>query len=150
MFTKGPGDDTDSFGPNQYLYSTHPKPRTMSATLAHKSVPTETINGYDGRRTLQRGEVVAKITTGEFAGGVGPFQAGASDGRGDTDNLLGVTDTYVPWRANVRDVNIAVTYEAAVVKAWCFERDADGKRIPLSDATAAALRELDHTNLTYH
>jgi len=149
MFEKGPGPDSDSFGPNQFLRSTQDV-KTRSATLRHLSVPTETINGFTGRRVLQRGEVVAKITSGPHAGGVGPFQAGATDGRGDTANIVGITDTFVPWRANVRDVNIGIVYEASVVKGWVFERNAAGARIPLTDATATAMQRTGATSFLYH
>lgn len=148
MFTKGPGPDSDSFGPNQFLRSTQDI-KTRSATLKRDSVPTETINGYTGRRVLQRGEVIAKITSGPNAGGFGPFQAGATDGRADVANIVGITQTYVPWRANVRDVNISVVYEATVHKAWCFERNAAGARIPLSNATATAMARTEATSFLY-
>lgn len=149
MFTKGPGDDTDSFGPNQYLRSTKGL-KHRSVTLAHKAVPTETINGYEGRRVLQRGELLCKITSGELAGGVGPYQEGATDGRGTLDNYVGISDTYVPWRSNVRDVNISAVYEAAVVKAWLFKRDATGKRVPIEDDDATAIFRTERTSYTFH
>lgn len=149
MFDKGPGELTDSFGPNQYLRSTKGA-KFRSATLRAGAVPTETINGYEGKKLIQRGELLAKITSGEFAGGVGPFQAGATDGRQTAANIVGFSDTYVPWRANVRDVPVSVCYEAALVKAWCFERDADGKRIPLTNATATAIARTERTSFTYH
>ena len=148
-FSKGPGELTDSFGPNQYLRSTKGA-KFRSATLRAASVPTETINGYSGKRAIQRGEVLAKITTGAEAGGVGPYQAGATDGRQTAANIIGICDTYVPWRANVRDVPVSICYEAAVVKAWVFERDAAGLRIPLSNATATAIARTERTSFTYH
>jgi hypothetical protein len=149
MFTKGPGDDTDSFGPNTFLRSTKGL-KQRSVTLAHKSIPEETINGYPGRRVLQRGEMLCKITSGEFAGSVGPHQEGATDGRGTLDNFVGFSDTYVPWRANVRDVNIAAVYEASVVKAWTFKRAADGKRVPIEDEDATAVFKTERTAYTFH
>ena len=149
MFDKGPGPVSDSFGPSQYLRSTKGM-KFRSGTLRHQSVPTETINGFDDRRVVQRGELLCKITSGEHAGGVGPYQAGATDGRGDLDNFFGISDTYVPWRANVRDVNVSGCYEASVVKAWLFKRDATGKRVPISDADATAIARTERSSYTFH
>ena len=50
-----------------------------------------------------------------------PGVAGATDGRETTANIVGVTDTFVPWQLTERDTDIAVVYEATVVQTWCIE-----------------------------
>lgn len=137
-FTKG-GSPLAPFGPNEYLRSTNPKPQKESYTLSAASVPLETIDGVP-QKVLQSGEALAKITSGPEIGKVGPFQADATDGRADEENLVGINDTFLPWQLLERDVEVAATYDATCVQAWCFERNAAGARIPLSNATADALR----------
>ena len=136
-FTKG-GDGRAPFGVNEYLRSTQDV-KKESYTLAAASVPTETIDGTV-QKVLQPGEVLAKITSGDDAGKVGPFMAGATDGRADVANIVGLNDTFLPWQLLERDVEVAATYEATAVQGWCFERDAAGARIPLANATANAMR----------
>lgn len=67
---------------------------------------------------------------------VTPGVAGATDGRGVTANIVGINNTFLPWQLRWRDVEVAVVYEAAVVQANCFEYNAAGVEIPLSDTTA--------------
>jgi hypothetical protein len=74
-FVKGGGSYTDPFGPNEYRRSTKGL-KYESYTIAASTVPTETINGVTGQKVLQRGEVLAKITSGPEIGKVGPFAAG--------------------------------------------------------------------------
>ena len=136
-FDKG-GGATTPFGKNAYLRSTQDV-KYESYTCSAASVAVEVIDGFD-QKILQSGEVMAKIATGDEAGKVGPFQAGATDGRADTANLVGINDTFLPWQLLERDVEIAVTYEATVVQGWCFERDAAGARVVLSNTTIDAMR----------
>lgn len=137
-FTAGPGFRTP-FGRNNFLRSTQDV-KTESYTVAAASVPLETIDGATDQKLLQPGEVLAKITSGPDAGKVGPFQAGAADGREDTANIVGLNNTFLPWQLMERDVEVAAVYECTAVQGWCFERDAAGARLALTNATADAMR----------
>lgn len=64
---------------------------------------------------------------------------GAADGRQTAANIVGINDTFLPWQLNERDVEVAVTYDASVVQAWCFERNAAGNRVPLTNTTRDAI-----------
>lgn len=145
-FTKGI-TDFEPFGKNEYRRSTKGL-KYNSYSLAASTVPTETIDGVT-QKVLQSGEVLAKITSGAEAGKVGPFQAGATDGRADLANVVGVNDTFLPWQLLHRDVEVAACYEGALVQAKCFERNAAGARIALTDATAEALIAGKRCSITF-
>lgn len=66
--------------------------------------------------------------------------AGATDGRGDTANLVGLELTFLPWTLLERDVEVSVVTNATAVQAWCKELDAAGNEIVLANGTADALR----------
>ncbi len=68
-----------------------------------------------------------------------PGVAGATDGRQTLANIVGINGTFLPWTLLERDVEIGVLYEGAVHQAWCFELNAAGVYIPLSNTTAAAM-----------
>lgn len=69
-----------------------------------------------------------------------PGAAGATDGRGDTSNIVGLLDTFLPWQLNDGDdQQVGVTVNCRAVQAWCIEYDADGVAQPLGDTTAAAM-----------
>lgn len=139
-FTKGGGTRTP-FGSNEYLRSTQDV-KKESYTLAAATVPVEVIDGTD-QKMLKPGEVLAKITTGPDAGKVGPYSTdtvGVTDGRSVAANIVGLNDTWLPWQLLERDVEVAATYECTAVQGWCTERDAAGARVPLSNATADAMR----------
>jgi len=138
---------------NVYLRSTEGC-KFESYTVSALSVPEVTIDG-EVRRVLQSGEAMAKITSGPEAGKVGPVQAGATDGRAEPANYVGINDTYEPWRlvpqeGRTQDVEIGVLYDGACVKGWCLERDAAGALVPLSDATADALRGARGVDILFH
>ena len=78
-----------------------------------------------------------------------PGGEGATDGRGDTANIVGILDTFLPWELNYRDHHSAVCCEGTVVQGWCFERDASGARIPLTDATRDAMVGLPRLALLF-
>lgn len=137
-FTPG-GGVTQPFGRNEFLRSTNPKPQTESYTLAAASVPAETIDGHV-QKIVQPGTVMAKITSGTDIGKVGPFQAGVTDGRQLVANIVGLDWTFLPYQTLDRDVEIGVVTNCTAVQAWCFELDAAGLRIPLSNTTADAMR----------
>lgn len=88
--------------------------------------------------SLTGGAGTAAVTT--TAGTAAPT-GGATDGRGDAQNIVGINNTFLPWQLLERDVEIAVVYEAAVVQAWCLELNAAGSAyVALSNATADAIR----------
>lgn len=137
-FVKG-GGVTTPFGRNEYLRSVRGT-KYESYTIAAASLPAQTIDGVAGQKILQPGMAMAKITSGGDAGKIGPFQAGVTDGRQTAANLVGLDDTFLPWQLIERDVEISVLYTGVAVQAWCFELDAGGLFIPLSNTTADALR----------
>lgn len=68
-----------------------------------------------------------------------PGAPGAIDGRGDTANIVGICDTFLPWQLLERDVEVSAVYEAACVQAWCFEYDASGTAVALGNTTRDAI-----------
>ena len=101
---------------------------------------------WDDDFGLDRAALVVTVSNAIVGGGtvafteVTPGAAGATDGREDPDNIVGILDTFLPWELNHRDHHSAVCYEGTVVQGWCFERNAAGLRIPLTDATRDAMR----------
>lgn len=138
-FDKG-GTPRAPFGVNEYLRSTEDVKKD-SYTFAKSGIPVETIDGYADQKVLQPGTVVAKITSGPDIGKVGAFDTTATDGRQTTANIVGINDTALPWQLMERDVEVAVTYEATVVQAWCFQYTA-GVRAALTNATRDAILAL--------
>lgn len=134
-FVKG-GGVTTPFGRNEYMRSTRSALSFESYTLAAASLPAQTIDNNPGQKILQPGTVLAKITSGADAGKVGPFQAGVADGRQTTANIVGINDTFLPWQLIERDVEVGVLQTGKVVQAWCFELDAGGNLVPLSNTTS--------------
>lgn len=139
--------DFKPFGKNEYRHSTKGL-KYNSFTAAAAAVPTETIDGST-EKVLQSGEVMARITSGPEAGKIGPFQAGVTDGRQTLANIVGVNDTFAPWQLLHRDIEVAVCYEGTLNQSRCFERDASGARIPLTDTTAAQLVAKKTGNITF-
>ncbi len=137
-FTKGPNYRAP-FGRNNYLRSTRDL-KFESYMCAAATVPARTIDGHADQKVLQPGTVMASITSGADAGKVGPFRAGALDGRQTLTNIVGLNNTFLPWQLMERDVEIAACYECTAVQAWCFELDAAGLAIVLTNATADAMR----------
>lgn len=90
--------------------------------------------------------VSANITPATVTPGV----AGATDGRGDTDNIVGICNTFLPWQLLDRDVEVAVVYEASVVQANCIEYTAAGVAVPLGDTTAAAMVGKKSLDIKFH
>lgn len=75
-FVKG-GLPVTPFGENVWLRSTK-LIRTNPYTVARATVPQQVLDGVGGQRALQKGTVMAKITSGPDTGKVGPFQAGGT------------------------------------------------------------------------
>lgn len=126
--------------PHNYLRSTHIDLTTSYtyASGAHPTEPEATGIGA-GQKFLQRGELLAKITSGTDAGKVGVYQVDATDGREDPANIVGINNSYTPWQLMVRDTEVAAVYGASVVTANVTQRDADGVREPVDSAVVTAL-----------
>ena len=143
-FVKGGSNLGTPFGVNEYLRSTKDV-KKESYTVAASTVPTVTVtdNGQTSQqKILDRGVVMAKITSGGEAGKIGPYSidtVGVTDGRSNTANIVGLNDTFLPWQLLDRDVEIAVTYECTAVQAWCKEYKADGTTQAISNTTATAM-----------
>lgn len=149
-FVKG-GGVTTPFGRNEYMRSTRAT-KFESYTLAAASVPATTIDGFAGQKILQPGTVLAKITSGPDAGKVGPYStdtAGVTDGRSTPANIVGLNDTFLPWQLIERDVEVSALYDGTAVQAWCFEYDASGGPVALSNATADAMYGVKGLDVTF-
>lgn len=90
----------------------------------------------------------AMTASGSFTGGTTPSiavststsgAAGATDGRENTANIVGICQTFLPWQLMEGDREVSVIYEADVVQANCFELNAAGARIALTDTTAGQM-----------
>lgn len=137
-FDKGPVPAAYTpFGKNEFLRSTQDV-KYEHYTVAMDSVPEQTIDGST-QKILQPGTVMAKITSGDDIGKIGPFSAAALDGRQTLANIVGINGTFLPWQLLERDVEVAVVIEGRVVQAWCIELDASDLEVPLSNTTADAL-----------
>jgi len=128
------------FGKNVYMRSTQDL-KFESYTLAAATVTAELID-TNSQKLAQSGELIAKVTSGASIGAVGPFQASVADGRQTIANAVGFLETFCPWELNERDMEVSVCYEGTLVQAWCFERNAAGARIPLTNTTRDALLAL--------
>lgn len=137
-FIKG-GAARTPFGKNEFLRSTQDV-KTESYTVAAATVPAVTIDGHPNQKVLQPGTVMAKITSGGDAGKIGPFQAGATDGRQTLANIVGLNVTFLPWQLIERDVEVSVAYQCTAVQAWCIEHDATPAPVALTNTTADAMR----------
>jgi hypothetical protein len=146
-FVKGGGVSTP-FGRNEYMRSTR-NTQFESYTLAASTLPARTIDGAANQKILQPGTVLAKITSGPETGKVGPFQAGVTDGRQTLTNIVGINDTFLPWQLIERDVEVAALYHGTCVQAWCFELDAAGLHIALTNTTADAIRGTKGLDVTF-
>lgn len=101
---------------------------TFNGTLG-LNVPATTFDGSG----LSDGDSTVSITT-TTAG-----SAGATDGRGDTANIVGINNTFLPWQLMERDVEVAVIYEGSVVQANCIELTTAGAEQALGNTTAAQM-----------
>jgi len=140
-FNKG-GGQRAPFGTNEYLRSTDPKPVKESYTFSAASLPEETIDGV-AQKMLLPGTALASIISGPEAGKVGVYSTdtvGVTDGRSAAENIVGINDTWLPWQLMEHDSNVAATTDAKCVQSWCFEYNAAGDRVVLSNTTADAMR----------
>lgn len=132
------------FGVNEFLRSTKGVKREHYM-FAASTLPARTIDGVAGQKILQRGVVLAKITSGPESGKIGPYSTdttGVTDGRSSAANIVGINETFLPWQLMERDVEVAAVYDATAVQAWCLEYTAAGGAVPqaLSNATATAMQ----------
>lgn len=136
--------------PHNYLRSTHIDLTTSYtySSAAHPVEPESTGIGA-AQKFLQRGELLAKITTGDEAGKVGVFQADATDGREDPANIVGINNSYTPWQLTVRDTEVAAVYGASVVTANVTQRNASGEREPIDEAVVTALESRNDVKLIW-
>lgn len=137
-------------GKKNILRSAQPGSYTVvSKTVSSAQYPTETIDGFT-QKVLNEGEVLAVLTSGPGAGKVVPFQLGASDGRQDVANLVGVTKDYFAAQLMDRDVEAGVLTRGQLVQAWCTIRAADGTRVALTDTVADALRGKKNLDILFY
>jgi hypothetical protein len=119
-FVRG-GTPVTPFGENVWLSSTKAV-KTKPYTVARSTVPQAVIDGVPGQRILQKGAVLAKITSGPEAGKVGPFQAA---GTAEIQTLTPTTVTAGTFTITVNPVTsvsrttapIAWNATAAVIQA---------------------------------
>lgn len=78
-----------------------------------------------------------------------PGVTGAADGRQTAANIVGLNDTFLPWQLLERDVEVAAMYIGTAVQAWCFELNAAGARIALTNTTADAMRSVKGMDVTF-
>jgi len=105
---------------------------TFGGQYADQDVATLTV---DNTSATGGTIVAAQVTAGAAASaGAGP----ATDGRQTAANIVGINDTFLPWQLLERDCEVAVTYEATVRQAWCYEY-ANGVRTALSNITRDAM-----------
>lgn len=107
---------------------------TFGGNLAGRDVPmiTLAVNSLTGGTSPT--VTVAQTTQG------GPTTGAATDGRGDPANIVGINNTFLPWQLTERDVEVAVVVDCLAVQGWCYEYNASGALVALSNATAAAMR----------
>lgn len=104
-----------AFGRNEYLRSTVGN-RFESYTCARATVPADA----DGNRVLQTGTVMAAITSGGDTGKIGPYSLGATDGRQTAANIVGVSDSFLPYQLNDYDREVSVLKAGRVVSSACY------------------------------
>ncbi len=75
--------------------------------------------------------------------------AGSLDGRATLANLVGLNDTFLPWQLNEGDREVAVNYICTAVQGWCFELNAAGERIALTNTQADGMRGVKGMDITF-
>lgn len=117
--------------PGDIVVTGGPLPGTVTLTFGGRYLYTNVPQVVVTPTGLTGGAVtVATTTEGGAAAG------GATDGRQTAANIVGVNDTFLPWQLIERDVEVGVLQEGTPVQAWCFELDAAGTFVALSNATA--------------
>jgi hypothetical protein len=81
----------------------------------------------------------------ETTAGIG----GATDGRADINNIVGICNTELPWQTTEGDREVACVYEAAVYQNRLYMLNAAGQEVPVDDATAAAMFGKKHLDIRF-
>lgn len=115
------------FGRNVYLRSTQDV-KTDSYTVAAETVPATTIDGFAGQKVLQPGTVMAKITSGDNLGKIGPYrgEGGAGTNEAQTVTITGTPTggTFTLTYSGETTTAIAYNAVAAAVQAALLALDA--------------------------
>lgn len=122
--------------PNQYLYSTKGAQFSSATQSASDSVVTD---DADGNRYIQKGVLLANITSGGETGKVGPYESGASDGRETLANLVGFCNALV----NLKHGQLAIDKDVPVLYAGTVNESnviVDGVKGTVSDEVKNACR----------
>ncbi len=114
-------------------------------TFGGTDFSAENVGAITVDNTLATGGTITVAQTSAGSAGT----SGATDGRADPSNIVGFNNTFLPWQLLERDVEIAVVYEASVVQSRCFERNAAGARIALTDPTAAQMRSAKGVSILF-
>lgn len=116
---------------------------------------TPVVITYDGE--LGADVAQATVNTASLTGstpGITPSTttagvAGATDGRGDVNNIVGLNKTFLPWQLMDRDVEVAVIFEAAVIQSQCIILNSAGAETALDDTTALSMFGKKHIDLKF-
>jgi hypothetical protein len=114
---------------NEYLASTHDN-RFDSYTLSLSAVMDSVTGGMKnlqddrGNYYVNKGWLLALITSGDEAGKVGPYDSGARDGRQTSSNIVGFNDTFALLTDG--DVDVGVLYAGTVKKTNVYVEGTKG------------------------
>lgn len=103
--------------------------------LGQTNVPTMAADG-----AALTGTTPTAVVATTVPGTAPTYSGGATDGRGDVANIVGLNNTFLPWQLLDRDVEVAAVYECTAVQAWCYELDGSGLVVALTNTTADAMR----------
>lgn len=98
-----------------------------------------------GPIVVNGGNLTGTITVAETT----PGSAGATDGRNNAANIVGLCNTFLPWQLLERDVEVAVLYDATVIQQWCIEFNQAGQPVALGDATANEMFANKNLNILF-
>jgi hypothetical protein len=131
---------------NTFTLSATPGGSTLALTTNGSS--TYAIKVVESVRTVQPGVALALITSGDDTGKVGPFDAGASDGRQTSTNVVGILATLVPWQLEYRDVDVAALIHGAVTQSKCTQLS-EGVFVALTDTVAGYMVAAGATDIIF-
>jgi hypothetical protein len=138
--------DLPNVGPTDLAVTGGPGPGTpftvtYGGNLAGQNVDALTLdtNSLTGGSTPT--VVIATTTQG------GPTTGAATDGRQDPLNIVGINHTFLPWQLMEHDQEVGIVYGCVAVQAWCYEYDASGAPVALSNATAGAMASAGRKDL---
>lgn len=137
------GDIAVTGGPGN-AGGTTPYVITFLADGQYGNVDAPTITTGAGSLTGGAGTATPATTAGGTTG------TGATDGRGDPANIVGICMTFLPWQLLEHDDEVSVWYAADLYQARCSEYDASGVNVPLTDATKAILQANPDFQFTFH